>query len=316
MCYSAVPANNTTAPQLTEADFSRGKPAAITDDSIGEKRDMDFTELFYHTDLDGRNIGDLRLCCCGRRLNAPDHRFGPAARDNYWLIYLKTGSGIYMVNGQTYRLHKGDIFLAFPNRRICYKADPGSIWSIYWISIACENFEKYLHLMNIDEQNPILRSESAAELENTFEALLTEIPSETLQSKFRSVSLVYKLLANLTISTLTAKRRDYIDEAIFFMTNNYDRPITTAQIAACVSLERSYFTRLFKKRTGMAPGDWLLNYRLEKAAVLLRNTDLKIKEIALSVGFEDPLYFTRRFSRLFGVSPTVWRNTKTSTENA
>ena len=269
---------------------------------------MDFLERFYHADHDGSNIGDLRICYCGRRLNAPDHRFGPAARDNYWFIYLKSGSGVYMVNGQSYRLSKGDIFVAFPNRRIFYKADAGSVWSIYWLSIASENIDGYLGLMKISEQNPIIHAESTSELENTFEALLTEIPAETLQSKFKCVSLVYKLLANLTASTLAAKRRDYIDEAIFFMTNNFDRPITTAEISAGINLDRSYFTRLFKRRTGIAPSDWLLNYRLDKATALLRSTDLKIKEIALSVGFEDPLYFTRRFSRRFGVSPTEWRN--------
>ena len=60
---------------------------------------MDFIEKFYHPDFDGRQIGDLKLCYCGRRTGAPDHRFGPAARENYWFIYLKEGSGIYTVGG-------------------------------------------------------------------------------------------------------------------------------------------------------------------------------------------------------------------------
>ena len=67
---------------------------------------MDFIEKFYHPDFEGRQIGDLKLCYCGRRTGAPDHRFGPAARENYWFIYLKEGSGIYTVGGVTRRLKK------------------------------------------------------------------------------------------------------------------------------------------------------------------------------------------------------------------
>ena len=273
---------------------------------------MDFIEKFYHPDFDGRQIGDLKLCYCGRRTGAPDHRFGPAARENYWFIYLKEGSGIYTVGGVTRRLKKGCVFAAFPMRRIFYKADPGSVWSIYWVSIAADNLDGYLESTGITEDNPVIEVESPGAIESIFESLLMTIPNESLRAKFDCVSLVYKLLAGFSPTTRETAGRDYVDEAIFYMTNNYDRPITAAETAARLNLDRSYFSRLFRGRTGMSPTDWLLDYRLSKAKALMRATDLKIGEIARSVGFDDPLYFTRRFRAKCGVSPAEWRKENTT----
>lgn len=268
---------------------------------------MDFIERFYHPDISGTQIGDLKLCYCGKRTDAPDHRFGPAARENYWLIYLKEGSGVYNVNGVTRRLEKGNVFAAFPMRRIYYRADPGSVWSIYWISVASDKLEQWLASIGITEEEPVKEVESPGAAENAFEALLAAIPDESPKSKFDCVSLVWKLLGGFAPSAQGTARADYVDEAIFFMTNNYDRPITVAEISSRLNLERSYFSRLFRERTGKTPTDWLLDHRLSKAKALMRATDLKIGEIARSVGFDDQLYFSRKFHERCGISPSEWK---------
>lgn len=268
---------------------------------------MDFIERFYHSDISGTQIGDLKLCYCGRRTDAPDHRFGPAARENYWLIYLKEGSGVYTVNGVTRRLEKGCVFAAFPMKRIYYRADPGSVWSIYWISIASEKLDEWLSSIGITEENPVTKVESTGAVENAFEALLAAIPDESPKAKFDCVSLVWKLLGGFAPSSGGTARIDYVDEAIFFMTNNYDRPITISEIASRLNLDRSYFSRLFKERTGKTPTDWLLDHRLSKAKALMRATDLKIGEIARSIGFDDQLYFSRKFHARCGISPAEWK---------
>ena len=91
------------------------------------------------------------------------------------------------------------------------------------------------------------------------------------------------------------------------MTSNFDRRFSVGELAAGLNIDKSYFCRLFKQRQGLTPTEWLTEYRLKKAVSLLQNTDLRIKEIALSVGFDDQLYFTRRFKRRFGTSPTAFR---------
>ena len=277
---------------------------------------MEFIEKMYCEDIapSSHNIGDLRLYCCGRRLNAPGHRFGPHARDNYWLIFLKEGCGWYDTGGNHYRLEKGDIFIAYPNRKIRYYADADSVWSIYWVSVGAPSFEDYLSDIGVDESYPIIHVASSLALEHTFELLLETIPDLTLPSRFTCISLLYRFLSLLAPSNHSAVcDRNYVEKAIFFMTSHSSEPITISDVANTVGLTISYFSRLFKKKIGMRPSEWLNQYRLDRASVLLTETSMKIRDIALSVGFDDPLYFTKRFNEHFGVSPTKWRNSDHST---
>ena len=271
---------------------------------------MEFIEKLYHDS----SVGDLHLYCCGRRLDAPGHRFGPSNRDHFWLIFMKEGSGFYETGGTQYRLEKGNLFIAYPNRKIRYYADPGSVWSIYWVSIGAPNLETYLHSMGIDESEPVLTVRAPLAMEHTFEALLEFIPDETISSRFECTSLLYKLLSLIVpVDQSPRNNRDYVSEAIFFMTNHSSEAITAQDIANTIGLDVSYFSRIFKKKTGMRPIGWLNRYRLDQAQRLLSETDMKIKEIAEAVGFADPLYFTRRFTECYGIPPKDWRKTQMRT---
>lgn len=80
---------------------------------------------------------------------------------------------------------------------------------------------------------------------------------------------------------------------------------------AC-SLSSSAFLRAFRKTMGLAPHQWLLERRVERARDLIREGDLPLSEIALSTGFSDQSHLTRAFSRRMGVSPGAWRRTQAS----
>lgn len=61
---------------------------------------------------------------------------------------------------------------------------------------------------------------------------------------------------------------------------------------------------------GITPNDFLRNVRLKHAAHLLSNTDMPINQIALSVGFQSPRYFSQYFNKMFGVTPSEYRKPK------
>ncbi|MDU5263022.1 MAG: helix-turn-helix transcriptional regulator, partial [Clostridium celatum] len=74
------------------------------------------------------------------------------------------------------------------------------------------------------------------------------------------------------------------------------------------NIDRSYLFRLFKKTTGMSMVNYLTEFRIQKACNFLSMTDLSIKSVAYSVGYEDPLYFSRIFRKIMFVSPSDYRN--------
>lgn len=77
-----------------------------------------------------------------------------------------------------------------------------------------------------------------------------------------------------------------------FIHNNISNPISITRMAADFGFSRTYFSDLFKKEKGVSPQQYLINYRVETAARLLEETDLRIGHIARSVGYDDaPVVF-------------------------
>ncbi|WP_158156792.1 AraC family transcriptional regulator [Pseudomonas sp.] len=83
--------------------------------------------------------------------------------------------------------------------------------------------------------------------------------------------------------------------------------LSIADVARACSLSRSHFSRAFKKATGQAPRDWLLQARIERAKTLLADRALSIARVGLDCGFADQSHFTRVFTRCLGTTPFAWR---------
>jgi AraC family transcriptional regulator len=80
-----------------------------------------------------------------------------------------------------------------------------------------------------------------------------------------------------------------------------------AQLAGACGLSPSYFATAFKQTTGMAPHQWLLKRRIERAKIMLRDTELGLAEIAMECGFCDQSHFSRVFVRMEKDGPRAWR---------
>ncbi|KAF6617935.1 helix-turn-helix transcriptional regulator, partial [Paenibacillus sp. EKM208P] len=83
--------------------------------------------------------------------------------------------------------------------------------------------------------------------------------------------------------------------------------ITVSDIAKYISIDRSYLHRLFKQQLNKSPQEFLLHLRIEKSCSLLRNTSLKIGDIARSVGYKDVLLFSKMFKTVNKVTPSEYR---------
>lgn len=88
---------------------------------------------------------------------------------------------------------------------------------------------------------------------------------------------------------------------------NWGCKLTIKELADSCDLSVSYFTRAFRESLGVPPHQWLMNERLKRAADLLRNSGMSLKEIALSCGFSDQSHFTRAFKDKTGATPAHWR---------
>ncbi len=92
-----------------------------------------------------------------------------------------------------------------------------------------------------------------------------------------------------------------------FVDANLDGNISVMLLATACGLSCKHFSRAFRQSTGLAPHQWLLQRRIDKAKQLLRVADVPLTEVALACGFADQSHFTRVFTRWIGVSPGQWR---------
>jgi AraC family transcriptional regulator len=95
--------------------------------------------------------------------------------------------------------------------------------------------------------------------------------------------------------------------AIEILTANLSGNVSLAWLAEQCGLSTSHFSRAFRVSTGLAPHQWLMRHRIEKAKDELRYGQADLATIALACGFADQSHFTRVFSRISGVSPGAWR---------
>jgi AraC-like DNA-binding protein len=256
---------------------------------------------------------DLFLCFCGIEDCAPSYSYGPAVRPQYVIHYIIDGEGSFTVNNKTYLLKKNQGFLICPGTVTYYEADKDNPWSYMWIGFNGVKAETYLNYANLNEENLIFEYSKDSTLKDYISEML-KLNEMDYSNELKIEGLLYFFM-----SKLVETRKDvfnqkayksaelYLEKSIEFIENNYSNNIKINDIASYIGINRSYLTHIFKKNINISPQDFLVNYKIDKACNLLQNTDLSIKVVAKSIGYSDPLTFSKIFKKVKGLSPKNYR---------
>ncbi|MDQ0173259.1 AraC family transcriptional regulator [Paenibacillus tundrae] len=96
-----------------------------------------------------------------------------------------------------------------------------------------------------------------------------------------------------------------------YMAQHYNLPLSIADLAARANISPKYFVDLFKKTYGQSAMEYLTDLRINHAKRYLKESGDKLRDIALKVGYNDEYYFSRKFKKEVGISPSDYaRNTK------
>lgn len=97
-----------------------------------------------------------------------------------------------------------------------------------------------------------------------------------------------------------------LDDVRAYMSNHYHEPLSIDFLARLAGLSPNYFGEAFKKATGRSVMDYLTGLRIGRAKQLIRETDLYMREVARRVGYSDEYYFSRKFKKEVGLSPSAF----------
>ncbi len=258
---------------------------------------------------------DINMYHCGLEACKPSHFFGPAVRDHYLIHYIIRGKGFYKYGDKEYLLRRGQGFLICPEKVTYYQADDQDPWVYCWVGFKGYKAEYYLKQAGLSQKNPVFTydrddtmSDCILEMVKTYES---NVWNET-----RILSLLYLFLSKLIeqngVHSAGRKNENtqefYVNKAIEYIEMNYSRKIKITDIAAYIGLDRSYLGAIFKEYTDKSLQQFLLEQRINKACRLMKNSELTISDISRSVGYDDPLHFSKMFKRIKRLSPKMFRS--------
>jgi len=104
-----------------------------------------------------------------------------------------------------------------------------------------------------------------------------------------------------------------IDRARMLFRSNINNPYSPEEAAKELNVGYSWFRKQFKNYTGLSPGQYYLQLKIEKAKELLTGSNMRIKEISGELNFDSILYFSKMFKGKTGFNPTDYRNRNKAT---
>ena len=244
--------------------------------------------------LENLRMRDINPLVCGDEDCQAGHRFGPAAREYYLLHYVFSGKGEFLTGGRRYSLGKGQIFVIRPGEMTLYQADWQDPWHYSWVG-----FESGLDLSGILGSDVILSPDCG----HIFKSL-RESGNIRAGREWYICGKIYELLSLLRAPEPETPGPDaYVRRAQNFSEANYVKELSVGGIAEQLSLDRSYFSAIFRRYTGKTPQQYIVDCRLGRAAELMALHHCRPGEAARLAGYTDPVNFSRMFKRRFGVPP-------------
>ena len=264
------------------------------------------------------NFIDLCMYQFGYEQCDPGHSFGPATRNHYLFHYILSGTGTLMADDskgvtQTYSIKSMQGFMIFPNQITTYVADKQLPWEYVWLEFDGLRVKSLLDTIGLSLDKPVYHARNKSLREDMANEMLY-ISRHKDESPFHLIGHLYLFLDYLLRSAADEQlehgsklREFYIHEALTYIEHNFQNEITIEDIAGVCGLNRTYFGKIFKEALGKTPQEFLLNYRMLKAAELLKLTSLSIGDVGLAVGYANQMHFSRAFKNNYGISPREWR---------
>lgn len=273
------------------------------------------TKLFYKY-IENNLVDELRVIAVGHERCDPKKKTeGPMIKNRYIVHFCIKGKGFYCLNGRTHKITAGDIFFIPVNNVISYYPDSSDPWEYYWFEYTGQIANKLSSRANLTEKSPVRKVKNPEKVGDMLASMISDLNDKT--DDLIVVSYIYKFFSTIIAerepsqASVKSAKEAQLKKIYDFIHANYSKTdLTLTEIAKHVNMNPSYLSRFFKEATKVPISSYVIELRLQKAAVLLKRQDLSVKSIAISVGYNDPLYFTREFRRLYNNSPTNYRKEK------
>lgn len=230
--------------------------------------------------------------------------------DYYLIHYCVSGEGTLRIYDKEYKISKGDLFLIPPKTDNKYKPIKENPWHYCWIGLNGISVKSLLEHCGLNKDCIVLHLNETEKFFNCFNNIYDDCFNN---NHLKGLSNLFLLLSYLSEQNSSYKEQNisasktYLKNILDYIHNNYQEDIRISNISSKMNIDRTYVYKLFKKYLNMSPQQYILNYRLEKAKLLLVKSNLSLTDISSKLGFNTHTHFVNNFKKNVGVSPLEFR---------
>lgn len=244
--------------------------------------------------------------------HAQGHKMRRHKHSDNLLIYCDHGNGHIKTETFYSQVKKGDVIVLPSGHAHEYWANNEDPWSIYWVHFDGLQADQLIEELDFNAEQVVASIGQQPLLASDFNRLLSLRQSGYRPSVFNyAAALTRQMLYYLALqirSSNTLKQHNFNMEKLrSLMLDNIDGDLDLDTMAACAQLSRHHFADKYKKLTGISPVKHFIHLKMERACYLLDTTHHSAKQISAQLGYSDPLYFSRLFKKVIGISPTEYR---------
>ena len=244
-----------------------------------------------------RSVGEFVLC-------APDREKKQLKKDFGEIFWPIDGEAVFFLNGEKHILSPGCVWYYPPDS--LHDFYPLKSFHYCWLTVAGKDAGELFELMQL---KPGLNRALNCPV-YLFRSIFDELDSSSLPSGLNALSTAFKILSMIrlmpqNVGNQQSKKVFLAKESI---ENNLDDPgLSVERLAYEFGMHRGSLSRAFKQCYGITVSDYIISCRIQKAAELLKTSELSVSEITHLCGMTSPHYFSKVFAGKIGVSPTEFR---------
>lgn len=267
--------------------------------------------LYYKYVLDN-TLSEFYVIVAGYEQCAKDKSMiGPLVRSHFVIHYCLSGKGQFKIEKQEYEIQENDMFFIPVDTKISYKPDENDPWTYLWIEVNGSAAQALFQKAGFTKETPVFHDKEQ-KLKEIFCSLLESMEgkSNDLIASAKVYQLLFEIIQNRSNEKkeIQHETKDVIKKICSYINENYTRStLTTASIAKHFFMNEAYLSRIFKKQTGFTITRYIYDIRMQKARLLLLSGRLNVQEVAYSVGFNDPLYFSKQFKKYSHLTPSKYK---------
>ncbi len=266
------------------------------------------TVICYDTNLKTSN---LSVIVAGYKKTANGYKFAFDNYPFYRIVCTFNGKALLEHKSRRYDIENGTIYGFAPNEKGFIINQSDTPWLHYYIHFTGKDAQKLFEQIGFVSQR-VIHITNTAEIEMLFENIIKEAMSQSTYSQPICDSYLNVLLLKLFGDAVQSKQHYSVSHVNYlkcrdYINKHFHEIDSIQQIAAKCFISKVHLCRLFREHAHTSPMMYVNKLKMNKAALLLIQSDYLIKQISHSLNFENQYYFSRIFKSFYGVSPAIYR---------